>query len=217
MTSISLFHYNFCTHIKFVLYKFDYIDSIIISKLKKNYTNYSKDSISLKHSVEDVKHVIKSTPRLYKFVKSYEKNNSSVDLNSAVFIWNLVSQMNNLEYVSFSISDKKDYSRIFTHEGMQMYGYPYKVKAGYLNLSNHLSRHAIDLVNLKLIKDEYMENKYMLRRGYFYFNGNSFINMLAEIDMESNNTEIFNLLNLFDDKIDTDNPVLLVQTDYSMY
>jgi len=208
------------THISFTLYKYDYIDSIIISRVLKECKNYSSTSSVYKIKKEDFINSIKSSPRLRAEIKRIknQEGNPNFKPNSIYFLFNIVESLINLEWVSFNISHDKEYTRLSKFNKQEFLNFYYKIKEGYVDLPNLLKREKLDLFNIMLIDLNIIDNNYLNRSSYFYIKASNFIDILTSSVFNSSLISISDdILNMIDHKIDEDNPVLLIKTDYTIY
>ena len=61
-----------------------------------------------------------------------------------------------------------------------------------------------------------MKNKYLERSAYFYIKATVLFDILADLD-EAQILEAFDVITAVDPKIEEDDPILLVKTDYTPY
>ena len=61
-----------------------------------------------------------------------------------------------------------------------------------------------------------MKNKYLERTSHFYIKATFLFDILAEME-ESQIMDAFDIITAIDPKIEEDDPILLVKTDYTPY
>jgi DNA-directed RNA polymerase subunit H (RpoH/RPB5) len=61
-----------------------------------------------------------------------------------------------------------------------------------------------------------MKNKYLERTSYFYIKATTLFDILSEMD-EAQVLDAFDIITSVDPKIEEDDPILLVKTDYTPY
>lgn len=212
------FQLSIPTHISFVLHKYDYIDSIIISRLLKECKNYSS-SDSYKFKKTDFINAIKSSPRLRAEIQKFnQQENTEIKPNSIYFVFNILDSLVNLDWISINVSYDKEFSRIVKYDNQSILSFSYKIEEGYINLSDLLNREELDAFNMMLIKLNAIDNNYLNRSSFFYIKASDFIDILTSSVYSSNLISISdNILNIIDPKIDEDNPLILVKTDYTIY
>ncbi|MCH9022900.1 MAG: hypothetical protein IID32_09050, partial [Planctomycetes bacterium] len=104
------------TNISFTLYRYDYIDSIIISRVLKECKNYCIDRKgAYKISVQGFKRAMETSPRLKKEIEKAKLcviPTPNLEVNSLFFLWHIMDALTNLQWLTFKISEEKEYSRI---------------------------------------------------------------------------------------------------------
>jgi len=208
------------THISFTLYKYDYIDSVIISRVLKECKNYSSTSDTYKIKKEDFINSIKSSSRLRAEIKRIknQEGNPNFKPNSIYFLFNIIESLVNLDWVSFNISHDKEYSRLSKFNKQEVLNFYYKIKEGYVDLPSLLGREKLDLFNMMLISLSIIDNNFLNRSSYFYIKASDFIDILTSSVFNPSLVSISDdILSMIDHKIDEDNPVLLIKTDYTIY
>ena len=61
-----------------------------------------------------------------------------------------------------------------------------------------------------------MKNKYLERSPYFYIRATALFDVLSDLD-DSQVLEAFDVITAVDPKLEEDDPILLVKTDYTPY
>ena len=212
------------TNISFTLHKYDYIDSIIISRVLKECKNTvstfrGKDKGIYKISVESFRQAIQTSKRL---VKELEKNKEmsipspNFKVNSLFFLWNIIGNLPNLKWLTFKISHDKDYTRLIDIKDKQILTFHYNVEEGLMHLPTIFSREDLDTFNKEVISQGLMENKYFDRRGYFWMRASNLFDLMASLEKKGVDV-MSKILQSVDPKIDEDDPMLLVITDYTNY
>ena len=149
------------THIYFILYKFDHIDSMIISRVIKECTNWNTDTDESLFTVdvESFKASLKGNKRLNKEIVKAEADGMfgmpGTKPNSITFLWSVI------EY-------------------------------------------------------NIMPNKYLERSPYFYMKASLLFDILGQLEIDGT-LSTFDLLDHIDEKLEQDDPTLLVKTDYTPY
>jgi hypothetical protein len=216
---INLSDLEIPTHIEFTLYRFDSIDSQIISVIKRDCTNFSIEESDSHFTVmaSDFIDAIHSSPRLRKEMERWSGNIIGDSyVNSIYFIVDIYEKLANLEWISFRASDSKDFSRLVKLNDRDVVNFQFTIIEGYFDLSAVFSRPELDWFNRKCIELGIMENKYLARRPYFYMMTEVLIELLSILAIEGCGAAE-ELVEAIDDKLTEDNPMLLVKTDYTPY
>tara|TARA_B100000900_G_scaffold402169_1_gene407726 strand:- start:10201 stop:10866 length:666 start_codon:yes stop_codon:yes gene_type:complete len=217
---INTSEFSIPTRIHFTLFRYDHTDSILISRVKSTCHNYSRDKDSDHFIVRasHLKNAIETSSRLSHIAKSGEGGDfKSLKLNSVIFIWKILNSMSNLRLVSFNVSKDKNYTRLFKHEGKDVFGFNFKIQEGFMDLPRVLSRKNLDRFNMKLIEMGLMKNSFLSRSPFFQMDASLFFEALALAQMDHDDPELALVLESIDPQLEEDNPVLLVKTDYSAY
>lgn len=217
----NTFEYGIPTHISFTLYKFDYIDSIIITRVLKECKNWNTASDNVYTvKVDSFKAALSSSKRLNAEIKRTEEHGLTpmpgLKPNSVSFLWAIMERLHNLEWLSFDISYDKKFTRLIKIENREVLSFYFKIDEGIFDLTKAFDRESLDTINRKIIQFGIMPNKYLERTPYFYMKASILFEILGQLEMdEALNT--FYLLDQIDPKLEEDDPILLVITDYTPY
>ena len=74
----------------------------------------------------------------------------------------------------------------------------------------------MDLFNKTLIDFKILENKYLERKPYFYMKATAILDILTSMEVEGK-LSTFHLIDHIDPKLEEDDPILIVKTDYTPY
>lgn len=217
----NTFEYGIPTHISFTLYKFDYIDSIIITRVLKECKNWNTTNDSVYTvKVESFKAALSGSKRLSTEIKRTEEHGLApmpgLKPNTVSFLWSIMERLHNLEWLSFDISYDKKFTRLIKIENREILSFYFKIDEGIFDLTKAFDRESLDTINRKIIQYGIMPNKYLERTPYFYMKASMLFEILGQLEMdEALNT--FDLLDQIDPKLEEDDPILLVITDYTPY
>ena len=209
------------THIAFTLYKNDYVDNLIISKVKKECRNESKKKNEFIVSLEGFQNAINSSA----FLRAELKKTISQDLlpnpnfkpNSIFFLQSIINRLPNLNKITFKISDEKIFSRLVKVDGgREIVSFHFNIIEGMFDLTQILDRVQLDTFNKRFMAVGIMKNKYLERIPYFYIKATVLFDILSEMD-EAQVFDAFDIITSVDPKIEEDDPILLVKTDYTPY
>jgi hypothetical protein len=217
----NTFEFGIPTHISFTLYKFDYIDSIIISRVLKeckNWNTTNENTYTIK--VDSFKSAIIGSKRLRTEIQKTEIHGLSpmpgLKPNSISFLWAILERLPNLDWLTFDISYDKKFTRLIKIENKEVQSFYFRIDEGIFDLTRVYDRTSLDVINRKIIQFGVMPNKYLERLPYFYMKASVLFDVLGQLEMdESLNT--FELLDQIDPKLEEDDPILLVITDYTPY
>lgn len=209
------------TSIRFTLYRFDYIDSIIISNVLTHCKNWNAESNDLYTvSADSFKTALLSSKRL----KTEILKTETVGLtpspdnkpNSIYFLWYIINRLPNLMWLNFDVSYDKNFSRLIGMENKEILNFYFKIDEGVFDLTKIFDRSSLDIINKKVIEYEIIENSYLDRTPYFYVKTSVLFEILGQLEIEGA-LNTFEVLDKVDPKLEEDDPLLLVITDYTEY
>jgi len=209
------------THIAFTLYKNDYIDNLIISKVKKECRNESDKKNEFIISLDEFQYAIQKSAFLRaELKKTLDQDmlpNPNFKPNSIFFLQSIINRLPNLSMITFKISDEKVFSRLIKVEGgRQIVSFHFNIIEGTFDFTKILSREQLDTFNKRFMDVGIMKNKYLERVSYFYIKATVLFDILSEMD-EAQVLDAFDIITSVDPKIEEDDPILLVKTDYTPY
>ena len=219
----NTFELGIPNHISFTLFKYDYFDSIIISRVKKECKNLNTlgDGSEYTVKVSSFLTAIKTSKRLRAEIEKAENTsflpNPSIKPNSIYFILSILRRLKNLEFLTFSVNDDKKYSRLIKNEsGVPILSFHFSILEGIFDLTKLLDRKELDLFNKTLIDFKILENKYLNRKPYFYMKATAILDILASMEIDGK-LDSFKIVDYIDPKLEEDDPTLIVKTDYTPY
>ena len=209
------------THIAFTLYKHDYVDNLIISKVKKECKNESNNKNEFIVSLVEFQSAItKSTFLRAELKKTIDQDllpNPNFKPNSIFFLQSIINRLPHLDKITFKISDEKIFSRLVKVEGgREIVSFHFNIIEGIFDLTQILNREQLDTFNKRFMDVGIMKNKYLERVSYFYIKATVLFDILSEMD-EALVLDAFDIITSVDPKIEEDDPILLVKTDYTPY
>ena len=206
------------THVKFTLYRYDYIDSVLISILTRECPNLSIDEGLYTVAAAEFKNAVMSSRRLRKEAlkaNTYTPGNREL-VNSVFFLWQILTNFPNMELLSFNISDEREFTRTVKVNGADAVNFAFSIEEGYMDLPILLGREELDKFNQLAMKVGLISNKYLSRSTYFYASAGIVIEILSALaELGYPNAE--SVLGSIDAKIEEDDPIMLIKTDYTPY
>ena len=209
------------THISFTLYSNDYIDGLIISRVKHECRNESNKPNEFRLSLERFNGAIRTSAflraELSKTLNQELLPNPNFKANSIFFLQSIINRLPNLEKITFKISDDKIFSRLVKVEGnREIVSFHFNIIEGTLDLTQLLTREQLDTFNKRFMEVGIMKNTYLQRSPYFYIKATLLFDILSDLD-QAQILEAFEIISAVDPKIEEDDPILLVKTDYTPY
>lgn len=219
MTIDNEFELGIPTHISCVLHNNDAVDVKlleIITKECKNYVLESNDFYSVK--VNDLLKAFQKRKEIKEMVEEIDRNINSSDFkpNSIYFLSNIIGKLNNLKLITFVISNEKDFSKILKFEQKNIISFNFNIIEGIFDLTKVFDRTDLDTFNKNLIQMGIFPSKYLERRPYVYMKTEVLFHIIDAIDANKS-LDSLQLIDFIDPKLEKDNPMLLVKTDYTIY
>jgi hypothetical protein len=206
------------THIRFTLYRYDYIDSVLISILTRECPNLSVSEGIHTVAAAEFKNAVMSSRRLRREAlkaNTYTPGNREL-VNSVFFLWQILTNFPNMELLSFNISEEKEYTRTVKVNGADAVNFAFSIEEGYMDLPMLLGREELDRFNRIAMSAGIISNKYLNRSSYFYAPASVVIEILGTMTtLGYPNAE--SVLGSIDAKIEEDDPIMLIKTDYTPY
>lgn len=217
----NTFELGIPTHINFTLFKYDYFDSVIISRVKKECKNLSKIEGEYIVKKDSFLNAIKTSKRIRNELAKAEDfgyvPNPSIKPNSIYFLGSIFSRLPNLEFLTIKVNDDKKFTRLVKNEaGHQVLNFHFSIVEGIFDLTQLLSREELDEFNKTLINFQILKNKYLERKPYFYMKATAIMDILTSMEVEGK-ISTFHILDHIDPKLEADDPILIVKTDYTPY
>lgn len=209
------------THIMFTLYKYDYFDSIIINRVRKECKDLSRIDGEITVSMDSFLSAIKTSKRVRNEINKAEDfgyvPNPNLKPNSVYFLWTIFKRLENLEFITFKVNDDKNFTRLIKNDkGAPILSFHFNIVEGVFDLTKLMDRTELDTFNKTLIDFKILENKYLERKPYFYMKATAIIDILTSMDIEGK-LSTFGVLDRIDQKLEEDDPILIVKTDYTPY
>lgn len=204
------------THIEFILFRYDYIDGILISRIRKHCKNFSNKNDD-NHFMIKKSELVRTIKTSVKLNREFLKNDSlNTKANSVFFLGIILDKLINVEWLSFTVSYDKEYTRLTKFENKSVVNFEFNIKEGLVDLTKIFNRSELDEFNKRIISMGLMENKYLSRKAFFQINSLVFFEVLALMEIDGIETASI-LLDVLDPKLEEDNTNLIIKTDYSIY
>lgn len=226
--NIKPISYDLPYSVNITLYKYNYIDNLIISIIRKN---------SKFISLPDNNGLIIEKENLIKILNTYFKNELlnaqnlteitiKKDISSIYFINRIINNFHNLKYININISKKRNFTRVLelTKERKTL-NFDIRVISSILDLPKYfttteqLKRINTLLKRINLIK----EDDFITGKAFYYIDAQEFMTRIIDIEeyfienskLKEQYIETIDVLySLIDQKYENDNSKLLIVTDY---
>jgi hypothetical protein len=218
--------YNLPYALDITLYKYNYIDSLLLSYIRKETRSHKIEGDAIIVNAPELKELIEE-----KFgsdinkIKSMSANSLADNVNSAYFIDKILTNFNNLRYVKVNISNNRNFSRVINTAEKKIINFDYKIITSVLDFTKYVENdNELKSINnllytVGILKDDGFGE---FRKPYIIISTNDFMNLLNGIESELDDDitssiylEPLELIyDLIDQKSETDNTNLIIITDY---
>ena len=209
----------FPTSIDVTLYRYNYLDNKLWTQLKNqvDYIEVDQNSIIVTRSQLEAIIAANYSGEINK-IKSTGSKFFHTQVNSIYFIWAMVQEMSNLQFIKLTRSLDKDYTRLLnTTEDEKTIEFDFKLLSITIKLAEIFDTEEVKVINKALyhlgILDE--DEPYTRLKA---------VEVIGALDDLLNNSEdeilservgiLSELLEIFTFKIERDNPLTLLVTDY---
>jgi len=209
------------TIISYTLYRYDYFDNLILSVLKKNGECFWENDNTFIISMGDLIDVFRNDDRISK-----EENDASDKMNGVLkgansisFIFNIFNYLHNLQFIRFKISKSKKTSRVVKNETGSVLIFNYTIIEAILNIPSLLTENELENFNKFFIKNGILNKYYLNRSNYFEIGLSEFMEILLKEESSSDIDLGFidKIIKIIPDKIEKDDPMVIILTDYPNY
>jgi hypothetical protein len=208
------------TAIDITLHKYNYLDNQIWTKIKNQVDHIELDGDSVLVSVEQLYTLLEANySRTINKIKSVGAEFLHKEVNSPWFLYAVCNEMSYLQYIKFTLSYDKKYTRMLEIEGEKMVKFDFKVLSMTVGLYDFFTKSELDKVNKVLIKIGLFQPDvpYLrIKLDEFLTKVDDFIAESYEADesIKQESDLLASFMDLIDPKIDRDNPLVLFVTDY---
>jgi hypothetical protein len=204
------------TAIDVTLYKYNYIDNKLWAQIQNDldFIELGNDSIMVSSSQLKVildRYYQNSINR----IKSVGSDFLHKEINTVFFLYQLLMEMENLQYIKFTLSKDKKYSRIVENGGVKMIQFSFKLLTATFRLFDLYEDDELPLVNKILEELDILEHGVPYTRLNAKELYDTILFYLEEKDPEDIEAGIVtDILDILEAKIEKEDPLILLITDY---
>jgi hypothetical protein len=217
MSNFQYPYLDFPNIIDITLYKHNYYDNLLVNKLKRD-ADYG-DLPELKDCyvvlADDFQKIFYDTftSEIDK-IKSLPVSDLQRSATSLYFIDKIFSTFSNLKYVKVNVSKDANYTRINKSEKVPTIFFNYKIAASTIRLDNIFDADLLGSINDFLISVGLVTHDNIV--GYSHLIDIKAQEFLSILDQHSENGVAPYLFELIDPKTESDNPIILLVTDFDI-
>ena len=211
---------SFPTSIDVTLHKYNYIDNKLWVQIKNQLDYIEVDDFSIIITKQQLHAIlIENYSDEINKIKSTGSKFFHNQVNTIYFIWMLVEEMSNLQYIKITLNRDKSYTRLLISEdGNKTIEFDFKLLSITIRLADIFELNEVAVIN-QMLNDLNLlqpDETYIRLRALDLINATD--NYLSELDdedeLEKSTATIADFLELFTYKIERDNPLALLVTDY---
>ena len=204
------------TAIDVTLYKYNYIDNKLWAQIQNDtdFIELGNDSIMI--SSTQLKHVLDTYYQSsINKIKSVGSDFIHKEINTVFFLFQILLEMENLQYIKLTLNKDKKYSRIIETDGVKMIQFSFKLLTATLRLYDLYEDDELPLVNKILEELEVFEEGIPYARLNAKELYDNILFYLEEKDPEDLEAGIVtDILDILESKIEKEDPLILLITDY---
>lgn len=208
------------TSIDITLYRYNYIDNKLWTQLKNqvDYIEVNEGSIIVtKNQLHAV--LLNNYSNEINKIKSVGSKFFHNQVNTIYFTWMMMEEMKSLQYIKLTLDTDKSYTRILMNpENEKTIEFDFKLLTITIKLAEIFEADEVAVINDALYAlgiIDHQEPYTRMRASEIIEAIDSYLSSLEEEDILSEEVEIISeLLELFTYKIERDNPLTLLVTDY---
>jgi hypothetical protein len=210
----------FPTSIDVTLHKYNYIDNKLWVQIKNQLDYIEVDDFSIIITKQQLQVIlVEHYSNEINKIKSTGSKFFHNQVNTIYFVWMFIEEMSNLQYIKLTLNSDKSYSRLLINEdGDKSIEFDFKLLSITIRLTDIFELNEVAVIN-QMLNDLNLlqfDETYIRLRALDLIN--SVDNYLAELDdedeLEESTATITDFLELFNYKIERDNPLTLLVTDY---
>ena len=204
------------TAIDVTLYKYNYIDNKMWAQIQNDtdFIELGNDSIMV--SASQLKFILDTYyQNSINKIKSVGSDFMHKEINTVFFLFQILIEMENLQYIKLTLNKDKKYSRIIETDGIKMIQFSFKLLTATLRLYDLYEDTELPLVNKILEEIEVFEKGIPFARLNAKELYDSILFYLDEKDPEDSDAGIVtDILDILESKIEKEDPLILLITDY---
>jgi hypothetical protein len=204
------------TAIDVTLYKYNYIDNKLWAQIQNDIDFIELGNDSIMVSASQLKFILdKYYQSSINKIKSVGSDFIHKEINTVFFLFQLLIEMENLQYIKLTLNKDKKYSRIIEVDGVKMIQFSFKLLTATLRLYDLYEDDELPLVNsileeLEIFKEDVPYTRLNAKNLY-----DTILFYLDEKDPEDSEAGIVtDILDILESKIEKEDPLILLITDY---
>jgi hypothetical protein len=210
----------FSTAINATLYKYNYLDNQIWTRLKNTVDYIEIERWSILVSSDQLIEFLEINYRpIVNRIKAVGAEFLHKEVNTPWFLYAVLNEMQDLQYIKFNLNCDKKYTRLVEIDGDKMIKFDFKVLSMTINFYDFFTKSELDRLNKSLVRLNLFEEGVPYLRMLLV----DFLNKIDEFVSKSYDADesvkkeadlLASFMDLVDPKLERDNPLVLFVTDY---
>jgi hypothetical protein len=204
------------TAIDVTLYKYNYVDNKLWAQIQNDIDFIELGNDSIMVSSSQLKFILDTYYQSsINKMKSVGSDFMHKEINTVFFLYQILLEMENLQYVKFTLNKDKKYSRIIEVDGVKMIQFSFKLLSATLRLYDLYDEFELPLVNKILEELEILEDRIPYARLNAKDLYDTILFYLEEKDPEDTEAGIVaDIMDVLESKFEKEDPLILLITDY---
>lgn len=204
------------TAVDVTLYKYNYIDNKLWTQIQNDVDYIKNQDDSIMITVNQLKYLLDEY--YISTINKIKTQGSDVihkEINSVYFLYQMLLEMKNLQYIKFNLNLDKSYNRLITMDGKKLLQFGFKVITATLRLSDLYEDEEMLIVNKILEKIGIISRESHYTRIFASELANAIDSFLEEQNEEDFETGIItDILDVLENKLEPENTFILLIADY---
>lgn len=204
------------TAIDVTLYKYNYIDNKLWAQIQNDtdFIELGNDSIMI--SASQLKYILDTYyQNSINRIKSVGSDFMHKEINTVFFLFQILLEMENLQYIKFTLNKDKKYTRLIEVDGVKMIQFSFKLLTATFRLYDLYEDTELPLVNKILEELDILEEGIPFTRLNAKELYEDILFYLEEKDPEDLEAGIVtDILDILESKFEKEDPLILLITDY---
>ena len=203
------------TSVDITLFRYNHLDNQLWTLIKNELDWIHVEEDMMIVSASQVVRLIE-----YKYQSMLNKINATgseflhKDVNSIYFIYMMCGEMDRIKYIKFTLSKQKKFSRMMVLDDERVLKFDFKILTITLRLREFYSMKETTILNKVLEKNQILETGTPFAQYKMGNLLNKLEDILSDVKDDDEGDLLAGLLDILDPKLERDNPLVLLVTDY---
>jgi hypothetical protein len=208
------------TAVDVTLHKYNYIDNKLWTQIHNEIDFIQNPDGSIMTSTNQIRTILdRHYINIINKIKTVGSEVIYKEINSVYFLYQMVLEMENLQYIKFNLNMDKSYNRLVESDGSKMLQFGFKVLTATIRLSDIYEDDELELVNTVLNKIGIFKNNQNYTRIFAKDLADAIDSHLILLEESTENeleedSIITDILDILETKLEPENSLILLITDY---